>query len=86
MQYIAANVRSTLAARHAARNLSTFSSPEHVIDAMQRVADDCDCEVIFDIIMVVDDEGEDRYALDTPNYRITPDYDEPMWEDWEGMW
>lgn len=86
MQYTVANVHSAAAARRAARNLGTFATPEAVIAAMQRVADDCDATFTFDIIMCVDDEGEDRWAIDTPAYRVSPDYDEPWPDDWEGMW
>lgn len=78
MQYTVAGVLSTAAARRAARNLGTFATPDAAIAAMQRVADDCDTTITFDIIMCVDDEGEDRWAVDTPAYRVSPDYDEPL--------
>lgn len=86
MQYTVAGVLSTAAARRAARNLGTFATPGAAIAAMQRVADDCDATITFDIIMCVDGEGEDRWAVDTPAYRVSPDYDEPWPDDWEGMW
>lgn len=86
MQYTVAGVLSTAAARAAARKLNTFPTPEAAIAAMQRVADDCDATVTFDVIMCVDDEGEDRWAVDTPAYRVSPNYDEPWPDDWEGVW
>jgi hypothetical protein len=78
MLYTVANVRTTYAARCAARNLSTFATPETAIAAMQRVADVYDVSITFDVIMCVDDDGEDRWAVDTPGCRVSPACDYPL--------
>lgn len=79
MLYTVANVLTTYAARCAARNLGTFATPDAAIAAMQRVADAYDVVITFDVVMCVDDDGEDRWAVDAPGCRVSPTYD-----DWRG--
>lgn len=80
MLYTVANVRTTYAARCAARNLGTFATPDAAIAAMQRVADAHNVTISFDVILCVDDDGEDRWAIDSPSCRVSPACDYP-WDD-----
>ena len=77
MLYTVANVCTTYAARCAARNLGTFAAPGAAISAMQRIADAHEVVITFDVILCVDDEGEDRWAIDSPSCRVSPACDYP---------
>ena len=80
MLYTVANVRTTYAARCAARKLNTFPTPEAAISAMQHVADAHDVTITFDVMLCVDDEGEDRWAIDSPACKVSPTCYYP-WDD-----
>ena len=82
--YTVANVRTTYAARCAARKFNTFATPDAAISAMQRVADAHDVTITFDVILCVDDEGEDRRAVDVPGCRVSPACDYPWNDGWRG--
>lgn len=82
MRYTVANVRTTYAARCAARKLNTFATPGAAISAMQRIADNHDVTITFDVVMCVDDDGEDRWAIDSPACKVSPACDYP----WDDAW